>query len=141
MKLFWVILKYAGVLIGSGTFLFGVFSYFDGLSDDISEVKDTVEYINVEQAFMVEDISDIRDALAALDEKRKKQGQDIETLTWGLHHINDFDAEQFEEIMEELLNKNFSHDPPPTPVYVIPRATTGFESITEHTGEKLNSFQ
>lgn len=39
------VLKIPGIVIGSLVTLYGVFSYFDGLSDDVSDIKETqVEY-------------------------------------------------------------------------------------------------
>jgi len=119
---FWDILKYFGIGAGSLGILYGVFTFFDNMQDDIvsvkddiSEVQETVDYINIEQGWIAEDIGNIKDTLISFEEQHKSQGQNIKSIAWGLRNHQNFTPEQFEDIMEELLKKNSSYNPsPPT---------------------------
>lgn len=108
MKIFWTILKYFGIFAGSISVLYGVFLYFDNMNDDISDIKETVDYINIEQTWIAKDITAIQDTLAEFESEHKKQGADIKSISWGLKNHENFTPDQFEEIMEELLKKNTS---------------------------------
>lgn len=135
MKLFWTILKYFGYVTGAlGTVTVTVL-FFDGMKDDIVEIKDDVEMMSIEQSWIAEDIVGIRDTLAEYEKEHKKQGQDIETLTWGLEQHENFTPEQFEEIMDELLKKNYSLSPSPSSEIPFGMTTTGTGN------QKLNSSQ
>ena len=126
MKNFWLGLKYFGYATGALGALTVTVLFFDGMKDDIVDIKDDVEMISIEQTWIAEDIAGIRDTLMEYEKEHKKQGQDIETLTWGLNNHENFTPEQFEEVMDELLKKNFSLTPTPSP-YETPVAGSGIE--------------
>lgn len=106
MKQFFYILKYFGIAAGSITTLFFVFTFFDGIRDDIGGIKIDVEMISVEQVWIAEGIASIRDTLEEFEKEHKIQGQHIESISWGLKNHENFTPEQFEDVMEELLKKN-----------------------------------
>jgi len=136
--MFWTILKYFGISAGTIGILFGVFVFFDNMQDDISDVQKTVDHINVEQSFMAEDIIHIQDTLLSFEKEHKKQGANIKSIEWGLRKHESFTPEQFEEIMEELLKKNYS------PIGLnnqTPLLENGYVNTTEPTEGKLNSSQ
>ena len=115
MKIFWTALKYFGIVSATIGSLYVAFTYFDDMKDDISEVQETVDYINIEQGWIAEDIGNIKDTLISFEEQHKSQGQNIKSIAWGLRNHQNFTPEQFEEVMEELLKKNSSYNPsPPT---------------------------
>jgi hypothetical protein len=41
-----------------------------------------------------------------MEDMQEAQGKRIESVVWGLNHINDFDPEQFKDILDEMLKKN-----------------------------------
>jgi len=74
--------------------------------DSVSAVKTMVEYINIEQGWMAEDIQGIKDTLKEFEEEHKEQGKDIDAVVWALQHMEQFTPEQLKEIMNEMLRKN-----------------------------------
>jgi len=106
-------MKIPGIVVGCIGSLYLVFSFFDGMKDEIGDVQETVDHINIEQSWMAEDITALQDTLARFEAEHRKQGKDIETLTWGLNQHENFTPEQFEDIMKELLKKNTSWNPYP----------------------------
>ena len=143
LKTFWKVLGYFGVVSATVATLFGIFKYFDSLSDNVSSIQEDVEMISVEQSWIAEDIENMKDTLEFLGTQQQKASEDIETLNWGLHHINDFDPEQFEEIMNELLKKNFGDNWTPSLIqpFQLNNQTALEEESYPSTEEKWNSSQ
>ena len=135
MNKFWIALKYFGISVTAATAIGGTVLFFAGMKNEIVEVKETVDHINIEQGWMAEDIQSIRDTITQFEKEHRKQGKDIETLRWGLEQHENFTPEQFEEIMNELLKKNFSQNPSPS-------SETPFGmTISETMKENLNLSQ
>jgi len=78
--------------------------------DSVAAVKEMVEFINIEQGWMASDIQSIKDTLKEFEDEHKAQGANIRSLSWGLKNHETFTPEQFEEVMEELLKKNWSSE-------------------------------
>jgi len=136
--MFWTILKYFGIISGSLGSLYLVFTFFDGIRDDVKTIKTDVEMISVEQTWMAEGIAGIEDTLVEYKKEHEIQGQKINSISWGLRNHQNFTPEQFEEIMEELLKKNYS------PIGLnnqTPLLENGYVNTTEPTEGKLNSSQ
>jgi len=106
MKQFWNILKYFGISAGTVGILFGAFSFFDNMQDDISEIKTMIDYNNIQINDVSNQLYSLQDTADKIQAMGEKNGRDIQTLKWGLQHFNDFDPEQFEDIIEEMLKKN-----------------------------------
>jgi len=87
----------------------GAALFFDDFKDASRErdeaMLEAVEHINIEQQFMAEDIMGIKDTLEEFESEHRAQGEQIKSLAWGLKNVERFTPEDFEEIMNEMLNK------------------------------------
>lgn len=79
---------------------------FDKQAEEAKEIKETLEYINIEQSLMAEDIQGIHDTLTEFEVEHKEQGDKIESLGWAIRNVNNFTSEQ----LEEILNREFERD-------------------------------
>ncbi len=97
------------VLGAIGTIALGALWFdakFDKQTEDLEDIKITVDYINTEQSFLAEDIQGIHDTLENFEVEHKKRGEQIESLGWAIRNINNFTPEQ----LEEVLNREFERD-------------------------------
>lgn len=143
MKQAGIILKYFGIIAGTIGILFGAFTFFDNMQDDIGDIKEMTDYNNVQINDVSSQLYNLQDTANNIQRVGIKNAKDIQTLKWGLQHFNDFDPDQFEDILEEMLKKNYSLSRSPS--WIPPPQSThleiGSENITELTKEKLNSSQ
>ncbi len=79
---------------------------FDSSSDQLEEIQTTVDYNSVELSMLGESVNNIEDTLLKFETEHKKQGEQIKSLAWGLNHIEQFEPQDFEDIMNEMLKKN-----------------------------------
>ena len=78
---------------------------FTRVLDTLAVMQEDIRYINIEQSMMSEQIQGIQDTLDDFEEEHKAQGEQIKSLAWGLRNIEQFTPVQFEEIMNQMLNK------------------------------------
>ena len=83
----------------------------DAMFDSIAEVKQMVEYNNIEIGFLAERQEAFQDTLEKFENEHKKQGENIESLGWAIRNIENFTPEQMEEILNRELKKNVSLRP------------------------------
>jgi virulence-associated protein VapD len=112
---------------------------FDRVFDSIADIKQTVEYINIEQSMMSGQIYGIQDSLDDIVKAQETQSKQIQTLAWGVKNIERFTPEDFEDIMDEMLKKNSGGNMKRIPL-------PGVSSIPlsvgiHHTEEALNLYQ
>jgi len=110
MKLFWTILKCFGIAAGSITILYGVFTFFDGLKDEQTDILEMVEYNNVELGFMAKDITGIQDTLEDIMGSQVKQGQrmvDMESAAkFYIRNQKQMTDDAMQDAVETILKKN-----------------------------------
>ena len=86
--------------------------WFDAKFDDqkasADELKESIEYISVEQQFMAEDLAGIHDSLANMERDNTAQTENIKSLTWVVKNRSKYDQAQLDAIMDEMLKKNTS---------------------------------
>ena len=97
------------VIVALGT-ITGVALWFDAKFDDqkasADDIKQSIEYINIEQSFMSEDLAGIHDSLTNMEQDNTKQSEDISSIVWILKNQEQFSAEQMEQLIDEMLKKN-----------------------------------
>jgi len=80
----------------------GAALFFDDFKDTSRErdeqILEIVEYNSTR-------IQDLQDTLGNFEREHREQGKQIKSLAWGLNHIEQFTPEDFEDIMNEMLNK------------------------------------
>ncbi len=100
----------AGKVLGAvGTIALGALWFdakFDKQTEDLEDIKTTVDYINTEQGFLAEDVQEIHDTLTKFEAEHRQQGEQIKSLGWAIRNINNFTPEQ----LEEILNREFERD-------------------------------
>jgi len=106
MKVLLNIAKYISAIAVIGGAALWFDAQFDKNAESLKDIQQTVDYINTEQSFMAEDLQGIHDTLENMEYMQEAQGKRIESVVWGLNHINDFDPEQFKDILDEMLKKN-----------------------------------
>jgi len=79
---------------------------FDKSAEDLKEIKQTVDYINVEQSWMAEDLESIHDTLARIERMQVRQSERQKSIVWILRNQEDFTPDQLRDIMDEMLKKN-----------------------------------
>jgi len=86
---------------------------FDTSTEENKEVLEMVEYINIEQQMMAEDITDIKDSVKRLDnkmdvvtEEQEVHHEAIDNLGWAIRNQSEFTPEQMEDILDRMLKKN-----------------------------------
>ena len=84
--------------------------WFDAKFDDqkasADDIKQSIEYINIEQSFMSEDLAGIHDSLTNMEQDNTKQSEDISSIVWILKNQEQFSAEQMEQLIDKMLKKN-----------------------------------
>lgn len=88
-----------GVIGGGAIFL-------DNIRDGQDDIMEVVEYINIEQSMLSEDIAEIKDTVHKLDAKIDSQGEKIGDIVWLVRNQNNYSPEQFEDLMDRMLKKN-----------------------------------
>ena len=136
-SIFWTSLKYFGIVAGSLATLYGVFCFFDGMKDDITDIKETqVEYQATADTIL--DIARTYDQ-RILANKRAVEGNanEVEVLRSSyveyLKHDDGLTKEEFVDYMDpflEYIKKNSS----PTVQY---NQTPLLENIGMSTGEPM----
>lgn len=110
MKQIWNIAKYFITFASFVTVCFGAFKLVDSIRDDVSDIKDNMEYNSVEQGFISEDIMDIKDSLKRVEDHQKKQDEymsDMESAArFYIHNQKTMTEEAMEEALKILLKKN-----------------------------------
>ena len=108
------ILKISEYILAIGTVAGGALwldARFDAEETRDKELKQEVEYINVEQSMMAHDISDIIDTLDRLEHKVDNNAVGIYTnrrmMEYERQHRDEFTQEQMEEIIEEIKKNGF----------------------------------
>jgi wyosine [tRNA(Phe)-imidazoG37] synthetase (radical SAM superfamily) len=86
---------------------------FDSVLVTLEAVKDATWYNNVQITELSEDVQGIQDTLDEFEQEHRAQGQQINTLAWGLRNIQQFTPEQFEKVLDEMLKKNERLKPRP----------------------------
>ncbi len=102
-----MIKKIATYIIGTAGVVgacFGLFKAVDMITDNQADMMESIEYINVEQQFMSEDIDNIQDTQDDFAAEYKEQGEDIKTLYWAIRNQDNFTPQQLREIIDEMLN-------------------------------------
>jgi len=86
---------------------------FDTSTDKQEEVLELVEYINIEQQLMAEDITGIKDSVKGLENKldivqgeQEVHHEAIDNLGWAIRNQDNFTPEQMEEILDRMIKKN-----------------------------------
>jgi len=74
--------------------------------DSIAEVKGMVSNNSEQNVELLYDLQRIDKTLVDFEKEHKKQGEQINTLTWGLKNQNHFTPEDFENVLDEMLKKN-----------------------------------
>ncbi len=78
----------------------------DSSNDKLDEIQLTVGHNSVELSDLNELVWGIQDTLEDFEKEHKAQGEQIKSLAWGLNHIEQFEPQDFEDIMNEMLKKN-----------------------------------
>ena len=79
---------------------------FDKQTGDLEDIKEIVEYNNIEIGLLAERQEGFQDTLESFEAEHKEQGDKIESLGWALRNIDNFTPEQ----LEEILNREFARD-------------------------------
>jgi predicted nuclease with TOPRIM domain len=113
IKTIQIVWFFVGMVIVVAGASFAAFKWSDGITDGQEEIMETVEHINVEQAFFAEDLAEVMDTVHGLDRKfetlqdhQVKQGKAMKRLVWMIEHKEQFTPEQWKIIMDEYLKKN-----------------------------------
>ena len=110
MKQIFNIAKYIGTIAGACAVIWGAYSMFDNIRDSQEDIIEKVEYINIEQTFMAEDISNINDTLKNMEDKIDDNSESLSDLyragKFYLDNQEQYTKEQLEQIMDEILKKN-----------------------------------
>ena len=113
MKIILNIAKYisAVAVIGGAALWFD--AKFDNNADSNKAIMDTlavmrqdIQYNSVELSQLNESVWGIKDTLEDIEDMQGTQNDKIESVVWGLKHINQFTPQQFEDILNEMLKKN-----------------------------------
>ena len=81
---------------------------FDNSNDKLEEIQTTVDYNSIELSMLGESVNNIEDTLLKFEDEHRAQGEQIKSLAWGLNHIEQFDPQDFEDIMNEMLKKTMA---------------------------------
>lgn len=107
------LLKLIGQIVGAITavgVIGGAAIYAYQFQERQNKVLETVEYINVEQSFMANDIMQIKDSLKDITDHQVKQDQhmrDMENAArFYIHNQAEMTENAMEEALEMLLKKN-----------------------------------
>jgi len=108
------ILSTAAKILGSiGTIIivgWGASKVYYNFMDRFDTIDENIEYINVEQSFMANDIAGIHDTLKNMDASIQKNVQTNKQLIWMERNRRTFTPEQMELLLDDFLKKNL----PPT---------------------------
>ena len=86
---------------------------FKRVFDSIADVKQMVEYVNIEQSMMSENIQRNTDTLKKIAQDNEQQSKDIHSLTWALRNQDQFTPDQMRDIIDELLKRTETLRPDP----------------------------
>ena len=106
-------LKSFGIICGAIGTLYVGFKGYDNIIDGQEKTMEVVEYINVEQVMMAEDINSIKDTLERMEGKIDDNSVSIYStnslMRYERSHRDEYTKEQMEDQLkqfEELLKKN-----------------------------------
>ena len=109
MKIFVTIGKIAGVIAAVAT-IGGAAIYAYRFQERQEEVLETVEFINVEQSFMAEDLEEIKDSLKDITDHQATQDEHMEDMKraarFYIHNQEEMTTNAMEEALDLLLKKN-----------------------------------
>jgi len=87
-------------------------SRFDGMEDNndavldsVAEVKQMVEYINVEQTFMALEQTNLHDSILKVSKEQEVLGVYLNNLVWMFRNQDTFSPEQMEQLLDQWLKK------------------------------------
>lgn len=87
-------------------------SRFDGMEDNndavldsVAEVKQMVEYINVEQTFMALEQTNLHDSILKVSKEQEVLGAYLNNLVWMFRNQDTFSPEQMEQLLDQWLKK------------------------------------
>ena len=142
MKIFWTILKYFGICAGSIGILYGVFTFFDNMQDDIVDIKETqVEYQAT--ADTVLNLARTYDGRILEMEKvvRYNAGQ-VQVLQESyfeyIKNDDNLTKDEFVEYMNPFLEYIKKNSSPTVFNNQTPSGQNGGDNITGHIGVKSN---
>jgi len=145
MKLFWAILKYFGIAAGSLATLYGVFCFFDGMKDDIVDIKETqFEYQATADTilFMARTYDErILENKARAEHNSQQVGVLRESYMEYLKNDDQLTKEEFVNYMDPFLDYIKKNSNPTVQSSQTLSGEKGSNSIIEHTEEKWNSYQ
>ena len=105
------ILSTAAKILGSiGTIImvgWGASKVYYNFMGRFDKIDQNIEYINIEQAFMADDIAGIHDTLKGMDVNIQKNVQTNKQLVWMERNRQQFTPEQMELLLDDFLKKNF----------------------------------
>jgi len=134
MKLFWTILKYFGIAAGSLTIISGAVLFFDGMKDDIVDIKETqVEYrATADTILYIARTYDER--ITANKQATKSNDGQIGVLRNSyfeyLQNDSALTKDEFVEYMDPFLEYIKKNSSPTVFNYQIPSGENGSGSIT-----------
>ena len=99
--------KVVGTLTGLVAAVWGVFAFYHGIMDRFDKIDESIEYINIEQAFISKDILSIHDTLTVMNGSIQYNTGMNERLIWMEKNRRQFTPEQMEILLEEFLKKNY----------------------------------
>ena len=106
-------LKSFGIICGAIGTLYVGFKGYDNIIDGQEKTMEVVEYINVEQVMMAEDINSIKDTLERMEGKIDDNSISIYStnslMRYERNHRDEYTKEQMDDQLkqfEELLKKN-----------------------------------
>lgn len=104
------VLKVFGIFAGSVATLFTVFVYLDSIKDDVEDIKETVDYISIEQGMMSGDIQKNTDTLQdiiAHQDKQDEQMDDMErAAAFYIRNQKALNEASMQDALEAILKKN-----------------------------------
>ena len=80
---------------------------FERVFDSIAEVKDMVSYDNEKIIQVSGDVQSMQGTLKNFEGEHKRQGEQINTIVWGLKNLDRFTPDDFEDIIDEMLKKQY----------------------------------
>jgi len=78
----------------------------EAMIDSLEIVKRDISYNSIHLSQIDADIQGIQDTLDDFENEHKKQGEQINTIVWGIKNQDHFTPEDFEGIIDEMLKKN-----------------------------------
>ena len=75
--------------------------------DSIAEVKMMVLNTNEQNSALLYDVEGMDNTLLEFEREHKRQGEQINTIVWGLKNLDRFTPDDFEDIIDEMLKKQY----------------------------------